>query len=137
MDEHQQMQPPADHSCLDTVFASPRACRQLIERLARTKERDLRVHWSPCPGQESPPYGYEVKRQVPAEVQLLKAETQLDTQRVIFNRLWRELYDLLGVREMETSNYELILYVRGTLDRLNSRIAELEQAIVSETDPEA
>jgi len=137
MDEHQQMQPPDYHRCLDTVFASPTACRELLERLAKTQEHDLRSKWSPWLGQEPPPHGPEVKRQVPAEVQLLMAEAALASQRAVHQRIWRELYDRLGVREMEKSNYELVLHIRGTLDRLNSRIAELEQAIVSETDPEA
>jgi hypothetical protein len=131
-----QMQPPDYHRFLDTVFASPTACRELLERLAKTRERDLRREWSPWLGQEPPPYGYEVKRQVPAEVQLLMAEAVLASQRAGHQRIWRKLYDLLGIREMEKSNYELVLHIRATLDHLNNRITELEQAVAAKGGPD-
>ncbi|MCD2114616.1 hypothetical protein LQ384_26290 [Rhodococcus rhodochrous] len=137
MDEHQQMQPPDYHRCLDTVFASPTACRELLERLAKTQEYDLRSKWSPWLGQEPPPHGPEVKRRVPAEVQLLMVEAQLAAERASHERLWRELYDLLGVPPMQESNAELVVHIQMLLDRLNNRIAELEHAIASTTDPEA
>ncbi|UTM40115.1 hypothetical protein MX572_26060 (plasmid) [Rhodococcus pyridinivorans] len=137
MDKHQQMRPPDYHRCLDTVFTSPTACRELLERLAKTKERDLRWEWSPWLGQEPPPHGPEVKRPVPAEVQLLMVEAQLAAERASHERLWRELYDLLSVPPMQESNAELVVHIRMLLDRVNNRIAELEEAIASETDPEA
>ncbi|MCF8784313.1 hypothetical protein [Rhodococcus ruber] len=137
MPEHKQMQPPDYHRCLETVFASPTACRELLERLARTREIDLRSKWSPWQGQEPPPHGPEVKRQVPAEVQLLMVEAKLAGERASFRRLWRELYDLVGVSPMQESNAELVVHIRILLDRLHSRIAELEQAVASKTDPDA
>lgn len=137
MPEHKQMQPPDYHRCLETVFASPTACRELLERLARTREIDLRSKWSPWQGQEPPPHGPEVKRQVPAEVQLLMVEAKLAGERASFRRLWRELYDLVGVFPMQESNAELVVHIRILLDRLHSRIAELEQAVASKTDPDA
>ncbi|MCX5044045.1 hypothetical protein OG921_12785 [Aldersonia sp. NBC_00410] len=137
MTEHKQMQPPDYHRCLDTVFASPTACRELLERLAKTGEVDLRSKWSPWQGQEPPPHGYEVKRQVPAGVQLLMVEAKLAGERASFNRLWRELYDLMGVAPMQESNAELIVNIGGTLDRLRCRIAELEEAVAAKDDPDA
>ncbi|WP_413769011.1 hypothetical protein [Rhodococcus pyridinivorans] len=122
---------------LDTVFASPTACRELIERLAKTTEVDLRSKWSPWKGQEPPPHGPEVRRRVPAEVQLLMVEAQLAAERASDERLWRKLYDLLGVPPMQESNAELVVQIRMLLDRLNNRIAELEEAIAATTDPEA
>lgn len=137
MDEHQQMRPPDYHRCLDTVFASPTACRELLERLAKTREHDLRSTWSPWLGQEPPPHGPEVKRRVPAEVQLLMVEAQLAAERASHERLWHELYDLLGVPPMQESKAELVVHIRMLLERVNNRIAELEEAIASKTDPEA
>ncbi|ETT28372.1 hypothetical protein RAJCM14343_1691 [Rhodococcus aetherivorans] len=137
MPEHKQMQPPDYHRCLETVFASPTACRELLERLARTREIDLRSKWSPWRGQEPPPHGPEVKRQVPAEVQLLMVEAKLAGERASFRRLWRELYDLMGVPPMQESNVELIVHIRSTLDRLKSRVRELEEAVAAKDDPDA
>ncbi|SUF08978.1 Uncharacterised protein [Rhodococcus gordoniae] len=136
MDEHLQMQPPDYHRCLDTVFASPTACRELLERLAKTQEYDLQSKWSPWLGQEPPPYGPEAKRRVPAEVQLLMVEAQLAAERASHERLWRELYDLLGVPPMQESNAELVIHIRMLLDRVNKRIAELEEAVAAKDGPD-
>lgn len=136
MSEHQQMRPPDYHRCLDTVFASPVACRELLERLATTTEVNIRSTWSPWRGQEPPPHGPEVKRQVPAEVQLLMVEAQLASERASFNRLWRELYDRMGVAPMEMSNAELIVDIGMRMDRVNSRIAQLERTAPPHTDPD-
>ena len=136
MSEHQQMRPPDCHRCLDTVFASPVACRELLERLATTTEVNIRSKWSPWRGQEPPPHGPEVKRQVPAEVQLLMVEAQLASERASFNRLWRELYDRMGVAPMEMSNAELIVDIGMRMDRVNSRIAQLERTAPPHTDPD-
>lgn len=136
MSEHQQMRPPDYHRCLDTVFASPVACRELLERLATTTEVNIRSKWSPWRGQEPPPHGPDVKRQVPAEVQLLMVEAQLASERASFNRLWRELYDRMGVAPMEMSNAELIVDIGMRMDRVNSRIAQLERTAPPHTDPD-
>ncbi|NLE79098.1 MAG: hypothetical protein GX610_05850 [Rhodococcus sp.] len=135
MTDHTQMRPPDYHRCLDTVFASPTACRELLERLARTREVDLRQKWSPWRDQQPPPHGYEVTRQIPADVQLLMTEAQLAADRATFTRLWRELYDLLGVPPAQESNAELVVHIRTTLDRLTRRVAELEAAAADTTDP--
>ncbi|MGW4482119.1 hypothetical protein [Rhodococcus triatomae] len=64
--------------------------------------------------------------QVPPEVRLMMAEAALAGERAAEQRLWRELYDMMGVPPMQESNAELIFGIRMTLDRLRNRIAELE-----------
>ncbi|MDZ7917432.1 MAG: hypothetical protein U5O16_37350 [Rhodococcus sp. (in: high G+C Gram-positive bacteria)] len=128
MSEHKQMVPPDYHRCLETVFSSPAACRELLERLAKTTDVEVQSQWSPWRGQQPPPYGPDVKKQVPAEVQLLMLESTYAGYRASQQRLWRELYDVMGIRPMQESTVELIWSVRVTIDRLENRIEQLERA---------
>ncbi len=55
MSEHKQMQPPPDyHRCLETVFSSPAACREILERLSKMTEAEVQSRWSPWVDQEPP-----------------------------------------------------------------------------------
>jgi hypothetical protein len=126
MSEHKQLQPPDYHRCMDTVFRSPTACRELLHRLANTTESDLRAKWSPWKDQDPPPYGPKAKDQIPAEVRLLMAEAALAGERAGDQLLWRELYDLMGIPPMQESPAELIFWIRTRIERLEKRIAELE-----------
>lgn len=133
MSEHKQLQPPDYHRCMDTVFRSPIACRELLHKLATTTEADLRSKWSPWKDQDPPPYGPKVKDQVPAEVRLLMAEAELAGERAVQRRLWGELHELMGTcGPIGTSTAELVFGIRMTLDRLNTRIAELEGTAADE-----
>lgn len=127
MSEHRQLQPPDYHRCLDTVFSSPSACRELLLRLAQTTDADLRARWAPWRDQDSPPYGPKVKTQVRPEVQLMMAEATLAGERAAEERLWRELYDLMGIPPMQESNAELVFWIRTRIERLEKRVGELEQ----------
>lgn len=126
MSEHQQMVPPDYHRCLETVFSSPAACRELLERLAQTTDVEVQSQWSPWRGQQPPPYGPDVKKQVPAEVQLLMLESTYAGYRASQQWLWRELYDVMGIRPMQESTVELIGSVRMIIGRLKNRIEQLE-----------
>ncbi len=127
MSEHKQLQPPDYHRCMETVFRSPTACRELLRRLSKMTETDLRSKWSPWKDQDPPPYGPKVKDQVPAEVRLLMAEAALAGESAMHRRLWGELHELMGTcGPIGTSTAELIVDIRMTLDRLRNRIAELE-----------
>lgn len=127
MSEHKQLQPPDYHRCMDTVFRSPTACRELLHKLAKTSEADLRSKWSPWKDQDPPPYGPKVKDKVPAGVRLMMVEAELAGERGMQHRLWGELHELMGTcGPIGTSTAELIIGIRMTLNRLNARIAELE-----------
>lgn len=127
MPEHKQMQPPDYHRCLEQVLSSPVACRSFLERLSRMTEAEARSEWSSWWGyEELPPHGPEVKKHVPAEVQLMALHATFDTYRKSEMQLWQRLYDVMGTPLMEKSVVELIESVRGTIARLMSRIAELE-----------
>ncbi|MCJ0906178.1 hypothetical protein [Rhodococcus sp. ARC_M6] len=69
-----------------------------------------------------------MKKQVPAEVQLLMLESTYAGYLASERRLWRELYAVMGIRPMQESTVELIWSVRMTIDRLKSRIEQLERA---------
>lgn len=126
MSDHKQMQPPDYHRCMDTVFSSPVACREFLHRLAAMTDVDVQSKWSPWKDQDPPPYGPQVKKLVPAEVQLVMAEAALAGERASQRRIWRELYDIMGIHPMQESNIELIFGIERTINRLKERIAELE-----------
>ena len=128
MSEHKQMVPPDYHRCLETVFSSPVACRELLERLAKATDVEVQSQWSSRRGQQPPPYGPDVRKQVRAEVQLLMLESTYACYRASERRLWRELYDVIGIRPMQESTVELIGSVRMTINRLKNRIEQLERA---------
>lgn len=129
MSEHKQLQPPDYHRCMDTVFRSPTACRELLHRLANTTEADLRANWSPWKDQDPPPHGPKVKAQVRPEVQLMMTEAELAGERAMHRRLWGELHDLMGIPPMQESPAELIFSIRTRLERLGKRIVELEGTV--------
>ncbi len=81
-------------------------------------------------GQELPPHGPEVKQQVPAEVQVLTLQATFDAHRKSNTQLWQRLYDVMETPMMEKSKVEIIESVRGTIERLRSRITELESRAV-------
>lgn len=126
MSDHIQLQPPDYHRCLDTVFASPTACRALLQRLADMTEHDIHSRWSPWQGQEPPPHGPEVADQIPAEVRLAMVQAELDSYREIVNFQHRELAAVMDVPPMQLSYVELIVGVRGILADQRRRIVELE-----------
>nr|ARX60060.1 hypothetical protein pVAPN1572_0243 [Prescottella equi] len=126
MSEHKQLQPPEYHRCMDTVFNSPAACREFLHRLAAMTDAEIQSKWSPWKDQDPPPYGPDVKKQVSAEVQLVMAEAALAGERASNRRIWRELYDVMGIHPMQESNIELIFGIGRTIDRLKRQIAELE-----------
>lgn len=47
MSEHRQMQPPDYHRCLEIVFSSPAASREILERLSKMTEAEVQSRWSP------------------------------------------------------------------------------------------
>jgi len=61
-----------------------------------------------------------VKKQVPAEVQLLMLESTYAGYCACQQRLWRELYGVMCIRPMQESAVELIWSVRMTIDRLKN-----------------
>ncbi|MFF0818099.1 hypothetical protein ACFYVR_23475 [Rhodococcus sp. NPDC003318] len=67
-----------------------------------------------------------MKAQVRPEIQLMMAEAALAGERAGEQRLWRELYDLMGIPPMQESPAELIFWIRTRIERLEKRIAELE-----------
>ncbi|WP_169846760.1 hypothetical protein [Rhodococcus marinonascens] len=112
---------------METVFGSPTACRELLERLAKMTDAEVQSKWSPWKDQDPPPYGPEVKKQVPAEVQLVMAEATLSGERAMQRKLWGELHDLMDSGgPIGTSTAELIVGIRVTLDHLKKRIAQFE-----------
>ncbi|WP_137724151.1 hypothetical protein [Prescottella subtropica] len=130
MPEHAQMQPPDYHRCLETVFASPAGCRELLERLSAMTDAEIESRWSPWKDQEPPPYGPQVKRQVPVEVQLAMLQVAYDDYRestmTSTMMLWRRLSDIMGIPVMQESLTELVWSVGRRIERLEGRIAELE-----------
>ncbi|WP_415394329.1 hypothetical protein ACMTN4_00735 (plasmid) [Rhodococcus globerulus] len=67
-----------------------------------------------------------MKKQVPVEVQLLMLESTYAGYRASQQRLWRELYDVMGIRPMQESTVELIGSVCMIIGRLKNRIEQLE-----------
>ena len=132
MPEHKQMQPPNYHRCLETVFSSPNACRELLDRLSSMTEAEVLSGWSPWRGQQSPLYGPGVKVLVPAEVQLVALQATYDSYRKSTMELWRKLSDIMDIPIMQNSLVELIWSVRMRVERLNSRIEILESASAQE-----
>jgi hypothetical protein len=138
MSEHKQMQPPDFHRCMETVFRSPTACRELLLRLVKMTDAEIQSTWSPWKDQDPPPYGPVVKKKVPAEVQLVMAEATLAGERAMQRKLWGELHELMGsLGPIGTSTAELIVDIRITLDRLKNRIAQLEGTTSRHCTPEA
>lgn len=135
MSEHKQMQPPDYHRCLETVFSSPAACREILERLSKMTEAKVQSRWSPWVDQEPPPFGSHVKDQVPAEVQLAALQVTYDSHRKSTMALWRQLSDIMGIPVMQESLVELIWSVRMTIERLNNRIEMLENAATQSGKP--
>ena len=127
MPEHKQMQPPDYHRCLETVFSSPAGCRDLLERLSAMTDAEIESRWSPWRGQEPPPYGPQVKQQVPVEVQLAMLQATYDSHRKSTMTLWRSLSDIMGIPVMQESLAELIWSVGRKIERLEAHIAELEE----------
>ncbi|MGW6374815.1 hypothetical protein ACWFRB_01965 [Rhodococcus sp. NPDC055112] len=123
---------------METVFSSPAACRELLLRLAKTTDAEIQSKWSPWKDQDLPSYGPEVKKQVPAEVQLVMAEATLTGERAAQRKLWGELHNLMGSSgPIGTSTAELIVAIRVTLDRLKIRIAQLEGTTADDGNPGA
>lgn len=139
MSEHKQMQPPDYHRCLETVLSSPGACREFLERLSTITETDLQPRWSPWPGQEPPPYGPDVKKQVPAEIALAMLQATYDDYRKSTMALWRQLFDIMDIPVMQESLAELIGSVRMRIQRLEGRIQMLESTAAGAipSNPEA
>ncbi|MEV0075814.1 hypothetical protein AB0H58_05310 [Nocardia neocaledoniensis] len=132
MSEHVQLQPPDYHRCLDTVFSSPAACRELLRRLMEMTEDDVRSRWSPWKGQEPPPYGERVGDQISAEVRRAMVQAEYDSCRELLDFQERELAAVVGVPVLQMSYVELIWSVRGTIRDLRHRIAELEAGTTEE-----
>jgi hypothetical protein len=126
MSEHKQMVPPDYHRCLDAILSSPAACRTVLETLAKMTEEQARSKWSPWHGQEPPPCGPDVRQKVPAEVQLVALQAAYDSHRKSTMALWRQLSDIMDIPVMQESLVELIWSVRMTIERLKSRIDDLE-----------
>ncbi|MGW5453139.1 hypothetical protein [Nocardia sp. NPDC003979] len=121
MPEHQQMQPPDYHRCIETVLDSPSACHQLLKQLSQAHSPLAR--WK---GQKPTPYGTEVDELVPAEVRLAALQATYDSHLEMEQQLWRRLYDVMGIPPMQYSAVELIECVRQTIEQLHTRIAQLE-----------
>ncbi|MEU1981849.1 hypothetical protein [Nocardia sp. NPDC019395] len=128
MDDHPQIQPPDYHRCLDKVLASPEACHELLRTLSQMTDARARSPWSPWKGEEPPPHGAQVAEIVPAQVRLDALQATYDSYLESEQHVWRRLYDVMGVPPMQQSAVELIENVRRTIQRLNHRIAELEES---------
>ncbi|MFE9788722.1 hypothetical protein ACWF99_02825 [Nocardia sp. NPDC055002] len=126
MSDHIQMQPPDYHRCLDTVFASPVACRELLQRLSEITEHDIHSRWSPWLGQVPPPHGSRVAEQIPVAVRLAMLQADYDSCREILDLNVRDLAAVVGVHPMQMSYVELIASVRRILEDQRNRILELE-----------
>lgn len=121
MPEHQQMQPPDYHRCLETILDSPSACHELLKQLSQA--RSPLARWKE---QEPPPYSTQVNEMVPAEVRLAALQATYDSHLEMEQELWRRLYDVMGIPPMQYSSVELIECVRQTIEQLHTRIAQLE-----------
>jgi len=97
------------------VFASPLACRELLQRLSEMTEHDINARWSAWKGQEPPPHGPRVGEQIPIEVQLAMLQADCDSYRQIVNIQVRELAAVVEVHPMQLSYVELIASVRRSL----------------------
>lgn len=128
MSDHIQLQPPDYHRCLDTVFASPTACRALLQRLSDMTEHEIHSRWSPWKGQE-PPHGPRVADRIPAEVRQAMLQAEYDSCRELLDFQQRELADVVGIPPAQLSYVELIAGLRRTLTDQRDRIIELEAAL--------
>ncbi|MFD9547989.1 hypothetical protein ACFWBG_11445 [Nocardia salmonicida] len=63
---------------------------------------------------------------VPAEVRLVALQVAYDSYREGDQEIWQRLYDVMDIPPMQQSPVELIENIRRTIERLNTRIAELE-----------
>ncbi|MGW0640631.1 hypothetical protein [Nocardia salmonicida] len=63
---------------------------------------------------------------VPAEVRLVALQVAYDSYRERDHEIWQRLYDVMDILPMQQSPVELIENIRRTTERLNTRIAELE-----------